>query len=126
MILARPPLELKEQAAEELGNLMPLLESREQINRILLELDINPAELPAGPSHRETVAHLLDVANVQGKLPRLLAILRAHDQVSDQEFWAAAKEAALAEIRAERLDTPESHTAYIRKRINPIFDHVQS
>jgi transcriptional regulator with XRE-family HTH domain len=38
--------------------------------------------------------------------------------ISDDDGWAAVINAGLSRIPIDRLDTPESHTAYIRKRIN--------
>jgi transcriptional regulator with XRE-family HTH domain len=43
------------------------------------------------------------------------------EAISKDEFWALVKEAALSQIQADRLDTPEAHTAYIRERINPVL-----
>jgi transcriptional regulator with XRE-family HTH domain len=44
------------------------------------------------------------------------------EAISKDEFWAQVKKVALSQIQANRLDTPEAHTAYIRERINPVLE----
>jgi hypothetical protein len=43
------------------------------------------------------------------------------ETISENEFWALVKEAALSQIQTDRLDSPQAHTAYIRERINPVL-----
>jgi hypothetical protein len=47
------------------------------------------------------------------------------EYVSEDEFWMLVKEAALTELKADKIDSPEVHAAYVRERINSVFDDVQ-
>ena len=46
-----------------------------------------------------------------------------HEDDGDEADWQAVKLEVLRLLQAEMLDTPASHLAYIRERINPVLGH---
>jgi hypothetical protein len=46
-----------------------------------------------------------------------------HEDEGDEADWQAVKLEVLRLLQAEMLDTPASHLAYIRERINPVLGH---
>jgi pyruvate/2-oxoglutarate dehydrogenase complex dihydrolipoamide acyltransferase (E2) component len=60
----------------------------------------------------------------QGQPARVSGEIVSDDDLTYEEFWTLVKQAALAELRASRIDTQQAHEAYIRERINPILNHV--
>jgi hypothetical protein len=73
-----------------------------------------PWGVPHAPPGLQKIAQLVKEQTAENKLTD-------DDAIPEEEFWALVKELALSQIRADRLDTPESHTAYIHERIDSVL-----
>jgi hypothetical protein len=133
----------------EWAEILRSVDQAQFVHSVLLDLEIDPLIFRFDQSPLDTVRSLVRLATTHDKRERLTMIFeelktaraavariqeelrliedddQSNDQIPDEEFWALVKD-SVAQIRADRLDTREAHTAYIRERISRVFNDVRS
>jgi pyruvate dehydrogenase E1 component beta subunit len=95
---------------------------------VIAEIETDKATMEVEATDEGTIEKILipeGTVDIAVNTPIATILGATDDSITEDEFWMLVKQAVL-EIRAERLDDPEAHAAYIRERIGPILNHVQS
>jgi hypothetical protein len=111
------------------------LQVRESIARLRQEeRSTRVPELPENPTIEKQLEELVNALRIEEQ-PRahaafMLGEVReyspdppANEDEGSEADWLAVKDEVLKLLQMELLDSPESHLAYIRERLKPVFEH---
>ena len=90
-----------------------------KLRGLLGEVDATSYESPTEAAALAAVSATMNPAPLELETPPS----SQHEDEGDEADWQAVKLEVLRLLQAEMLDTPASHLAYIRERINPVLGH---